>query len=705
QVFDAEGKDVTPHPLSCSDPRQGGLSAWSACFGAAVSALASSSSTQDSTCLLTTTETPLSETTEPGSQRDTAATLTDVQVRRKKVTEEPTEGGLDRRVDIYLSETQTLWMLDLPSVVVSVQSEDAGRVLERNKLYSDVCKSRAGSDRFVEKMMQTLNRATKNKEVQCDDVLVEEKGTMATSWDLFDSTNPSETQPTSGAAGRSRGMSGQSSRCHPSQEHPQAVAASSDRGKIALVHPAVTLARIQEEEKGRSLVMLTSEKFQQDLFFMERIVMGNIFQPKLAAYRQFPVLAEPDVTSDASGMVAAVKEAEQNELDKEKEDKEKQREGFTDPSAPSDLNNSPEEAVAPSLEQLWTFSCDLTRGHSVSSMAWNKANPDLLAVAYRACDFKDQKDSLVCCWSLKNPKWPERVFCCEHRVTALDFSLGSPSLVGVGLYDGSVAVYDVRSWEGAALLDSSHSSGNHSGPVWQLRWVEQDRDADGRKERLLSISADGRVTEWLVQARLDCTDLMIIKQTEREKLPGEEGRKKEAPLSQQAAGLCFDFHPKETHLYLAGTEEGLVHLCSCLGNRRFLETYRGHRAPVYRVAWNPFSTEMFLSCSADWTILLWHQESQAPLLTFHSPSEFVQDVMWSPKSPFTFAAVNESRAALWDLTASILNPTISCPASPGVPFTSVLFANSTDCLLLGDSEGGVAVFKLHNLAAASSDQV
>jgi len=39
---------------------------------------------------------------------------------------------------------------------------------------------------------------------------------------------------------------------------------------------------------------------------------------------------------------------------------------------------------------------------------------------------------------------------------------------------------------------------------------------------------------------------MKIKRTESEKkkLPGEKERKREALISQQAAGMCFDFHPK-----------------------------------------------------------------------------------------------------------------------------------------------------------------
>lgn len=41
----------------------------------------------------------------------------------------------------------------------------------------------------------------------------------------------------------------------------------------------------------------------------------------------------------------------------------------------AEAKESPAEDGNPRLEQLWSYSCDLTRGHSVSSMAWNKVNP------------------------------------------------------------------------------------------------------------------------------------------------------------------------------------------------------------------------------------------------------------------------------------------------------------------------------------------
>ncbi|XP_042662508.1 dynein axonemal intermediate chain 4 isoform X2 [Tyto alba] len=735
RVFDDEGKDVTPHPLFHSDPntvvpRQDKLLVPSAYYGATGSGFLSpfpvhqasggnassglfsrtygSSSTSISST--STTESLLDEIVEPGSRQDTTVSLSDVQVRREEIKEELTKEDLDRRVDIYLTETETIWILDMPSVVVSVESEDAGRVQERNRIYVDICKNRPGNDRFVEKMMQTINGATKNKEVQCDKIIMEDKGMTVTSWEVYDSFNVSEIEPTSKAGG-SRVTTGKSSKAHTTKEHNQAMSVSSGRGSTTskIISGSAGLARIYGEEKCHSEAILTSENFQQDLFFMERILMENIFQPKLAVYRQLPVLIDPDVTADTSGTVAATKEAQQGERDEEKAAKEEQKEAFIAPSVLLDLNKTREEIVPPRLERLWSYMCDLTNGHSVSSMAWSKVNPDLLAVGYGAFDFKGQKKGLACCWSLKNPMWPERIFQCEHGVTALDFSAASPNHLAVGMYDGSVAIYNVRSCNAAALLDSSESSNKHTGPVWQLRWVEQDRDAtgDGKKERLMCISADGRITEWLIQKRLDCTDLMKIKRTEskKKKLPGEKERKSEALILQQAAGMCFDFHPKDTNFYLAGTEEGHIHKCSCSCNEQFLETYRGHKGPVYKVAWNPFSTDMFLSCSADWSIILWHQDSQTPMLTFTSIPCFVHDIMWSPKSAFVFAAANETRVEIWDLGVSILSPVISRLANPGAKFTSVLFAESTDCLLAGDSNGEVGVFELRNLAAPSSPQV
>ncbi|NXQ19270.1 WDR78 protein, partial [Peucedramus taeniatus] len=565
---------------------------------------------------------------------------------------------------------------------------------ERNKIYTEICEAKIGSEYFEEKVVQTISGAAKTKEVQCETITVAEKGMMVTSWDLDTSLDASGTEPAETEEPKS--PAGKSSKSPTAEEQGQAVAVPSATAFSITIAESAAPARSPEEQECHSAAILTSAKLQQDLVVMERILMENIFQPKLALYRQIPVLIEPVVISDT--------EVEEDEEDEDEEEKEEEKQ-----EERAEADESPAEGAGPRLELLWSYRCDLTRGHSVSSMAWNRVNPDLLAVGYREFVSQNQKKGLACCWSLKNPMWPERIFRCEHGVTAVDFSLANPNLLAVGTAGGRVAVYDVRSREDAALLDSSASLNKHKGPVWQLRWVGQDRGAAAgdKEERLMCISGDGRMTQWFIQQRLDCSDVMRIKRTEsgKKKLPGERERKSEGPISQQAAGMCFDFHPENTDIFLAGTEEGHIYCCSCSGKEQILGTYRGHKGPVYKVAWNPSSTDMFLSCSADWSILLWHRDSHTPLLTFTSETAFVHDIKWAPKSAFIFTAVNEKRVEIWDLSVSIFDPVLSCAASPEGNLSCLLFARNAECLLLGDSCGQVGVWQLHSLAVPSSDQV
>ena len=53
-------------------------------------------------------------------------------------------------------------------------------------------------------------------------------------------------------------------------------------------------------------------------------------------------------------------------------------------------------------------------------------------------------DGLVLFWSLKHPEYPHKVYHTECSVTSLAFANKSANLLAVGLYDGTVGVYDVR---------------------------------------------------------------------------------------------------------------------------------------------------------------------------------------------------------------------------------------------------------------------
>ncbi len=254
-----------------------------------------------------------------------------------------------------------------------------------------------------------------------------------------------------------------------------------------------------------------------------------------------------------------------------------------------------DEAKAANVQKLFTyFSSELSQGRSVSSMAWSAINPDLLAVGYGkyVCDtsFSDamkasaaaiaagnvaaasgnalaaladsaypvpppssaaaevqppvdvaalatpaeseeNSGGLVLFWSLRNPDHPEKVLKTPFPVTALDFSTISPAILAVGMFNGDVAIYDVRrehDW-GKPLESAEGISGGHSDPVWlvhlqfdvwnyyhcnvlyfcrHLKWLVKGQD---RTETLVSISTDGNVLEWSFKKGILVQLLMQLK--------------------------------------------------------------------------------------------------------------------------------------------------------------------------------------------------
>nr|KAF6380918.1 hypothetical protein mMyoMyo1_020524 [Myotis myotis] len=727
QVFDVNGADVTPRPLYRPDPHTGTpkpnklLTSQDGSFSSEFvpshslyqntlnpsmlgqfsrSVLGSSTVSKSS---LSTSES-MAEDLEEAYKREGLASVTELQIPKKTTRKTITKEELKKTIDILLTETETVTLFNLPTVMISVEAEEAEKILQRNKNYENLCKNRLGNDLYVERMMQTINGAPKNKDVQCDRIIKENKGIMSTAWDLYDSYNTLElaslpvkqsTIDSSCRGSLRRSIIESSSKVSVLSKDQDrrgpgsTIEKNSDASSIMEIENAI-LAKMHDEEEDHSEAIFKSEKFHQDLFFMERVLMENVFQPKLAAYRQLPILKEPK----PEGPKDLSEGKKREEVEEKKEEEE-------------DIEIGEEQSTIPAnLERLWSFSCDLTKGLNVSSLAWNKANPDLLAVGYGHFGFKEQKKGLACCWSIKNPMWPERIYQSPYGVTAVDFSIGTPNLLAVGYHNGTIAVYNVQSNVNVPVLDSSESPQKHLEPIWQLQWIEQDRGTTGddKREILVSISADGRIAKWIIRKGLDCYDLMRLKRTTSSisRRGGEKEKKGEALISRQAPGMCFAFHPKDTNIYLAGTEEGHIHKCSCSYNEQYLDTYRGHKGPVYKIAWNPFCHDVFLSCSADWGVIIWQQENTKPFLSFYPTTYVVYDVAWSPKSSYIFAAANENRVEIWDLHISTLDPLIVNVANPGIKFTTVLFAKQTDCLLVGDSDGQVAVYELRNMPTALS---
>ncbi|XP_052774129.1 dynein axonemal intermediate chain 4-like isoform X2 [Mya arenaria] len=720
QIFDEGGNDVTPLPLHMTDPNQlkqkqsnllGDSSA-----GTPTDLMSQASIYNTGTVTASTfgggpfTRSVFSASYDTGSEsmieaedtdqsHDINTTWGEIRHKREEVKEDLTEDDLEKIIDLTLTETETIWLLDMPGVCVSLESEEAAGVTKKNEAYKDLLKNKQGNDRYAERGMNTFNEPQKCKLVQTSKIGYNEVGVNATTWDMYDTFqqldkdtkakgeddeeegtisrpgSPKEgevteqaTETTDPATGAPivREKSAASVRIDSRATFSSSIAGS--ESVVASRETGVSSMPTSEASQFDENIILQSDQFKTDLFIMERVINLNTYQGKQALYRGFNIVTDID--------------------------------GESVTATPAQLV----EDVGPNFDRLWSYTCKATQGRNVSCLSWNRSNPDLIAVGYGQFEFSNQKEGLLMCWSLKNPEFPERVYTCKEGVTAADFSRVNPSLLAVGLYDGGVAVYNVRHSTDEPILDNFLSPGKHTSPVWQIKWIEKERGSgDETAEVLVSISTDGRVCQWSIRKGFECYDLMRLKKMPT-RMGGKKEKKGEAFISRHAGGLCFDFNIRDSNIYLAGTEEGHIHRCSCSYNEQFLESYFGHNGPVYRIVWSPFVPDVFLSCSADWSIRLWHQDKPRPILNFFSTNKPVFDIAWSPKSATVFACVNEGSVEVWDLVYSTLDPMITMEPSSGAKQTSVTFSKNSDCLLVGDSEGQVTVLQLRFMPALPSQE-
>ena len=230
--------------------------------------------------------------------------------------------------------------------------------------------------------------------------------------------------------------------------------------------------------------------------------------------------------------------------------------------------------------------------------------------------------------------------------------------------DGSVSIYDIRDTSSKPALESAHSSGKHSEPVWGIKWVA--KELNKRSQQLTSISTDGSVKQWNMKKGLVPHELMQLKRipnraAQLSASSSASGGTTMEGLSREASGMCFDFPINDGTQYFAGTEDGLIHKCSVSYNEQTLENFYGHTGPVYKVRCSPFLPDAFLSCSADWSAMLWSQKQPSkPVLRLAAGGhDSLMDIVWSPNHSTMFALVSrEGRVEVWDLAASPLDPIV-----------------------------------------------
>lgn len=339
------------------------------------------------------------------------------------------------------------------------------------------------------------------------------------------------------------------------------------------------------------------------------------------------------------------------------------------------------------LLPLWRFSNECNKKLAVTALCWNPFYSDFFAVSYGSYDFMKQPRGKICCYTLKNPSFPEYSFSVDYGVMCIDIHKSCPHFIVAGCYDGSVAVYNLKA--GVLPEYQSGSTTKHSDPVWQIKWRADDLDGN---KNFVSVSSDGRISLWtVVKNELNCSDIITLR------IPGEcfEGPDG-TQLQILGSGTAFDFHSQQEGMFLVGTEEGRIHKCSLTYCSQFLETYDAHHMALYRIQWNLYHPNIFITCSADWSIKLWDHTQKEPLFTFDLKST-VGDVCWAPFSSTVFAAVTaDGKVHVFDLNVNkydaICSQTIINKKK--TKLTHIAFNSHFPIIIVGDDHGAVLSLKL-----------
>ncbi|KAI8896045.1 WD40-repeat-containing domain protein [Globomyces pollinis-pini] len=652
-------------------------------------------------------------------ENNSAAQLPGLSLERKQKEVDPS-----KIFQIVLQETETMFLLSLPSICVSSESIDESTIVKaQNAKYKELKSIIPNNDNYVSKAIQTFVNPNKNKDIQATSQKNVHAEVMVNQWAIYDAFNEQGTRPITSESDRPKVGDTEFGTLEKAKSMmidviPEEVAASTFVPEPA--YESVSDSRNSIGRGGRPSVTTASKttvnppqnnnpttpsdnfvdpkRLLGQLSLVERAVVGNNYMKKLISFRNVP----DDGDNEEKRLLALERQANEQEESHELESN-FQNHGKDDEK----LGNMSVNTI-PTLQLLWGYRCDLTRGRQVTYLCWNKQNEDILAVAYGESRLQSNvSPGLILCWSAKNPEWPDKIYPVNSPVTAIDFSKSNPGLLAVGFHDGRVAIYDVRKPDKNCVLDSENN-GKHRDPVWELKWVERERvagDEQSRGETLVSVSTDGRVTQWMIRKGLEYMDLMLLKRISKQKSNGTKGNvNANSFIARQAGGLCFDFNSKDSNTYIVGTEDGQIHRCSCSYNEQYLNTYSSHTGPINKVKYSPFVPTVFLSCSSDWTIRLWNQDSEEEVFKFQSGRDTINDISWSPLSATYFGTVSSNgRLEIWDLEFSVLDPIINHNVLDR-QLTAVAFASQSPVVITGDDYGAVTFYKLCRQTQHSDSQ-
>ncbi|CCM00365.1 uncharacterized protein FIBRA_02395 [Fibroporia radiculosa] len=318
------------------------------------------------------------------------------------------------------------------------------------------------------------------------------------------------------------------------------------------------------------------------------------------------------------------------------------------------------------------------KNRSVTDISWSPKYPELSCASYNKNPAAlNEPDGIVAVWNLHLLERPEFIFHSQSDVLSVTFSPFHSNLIFGGTYSGQILLWDTRS-KHLPVLKTPLSAAGHTHPVYAMQMHNH------RQETLELVHAGHNKT-------------------------GE------------VAITTLDFPDNETTTFWVGTEEGNVYQANrydragAKAGLNQYDVYKGHSGPVMGLHFHPLPgpvdfSDMFLTCSVDWTVKLWRAKSLAkpsttanvisPIYSFDEADDYVYDVKWHPSHPALFGAVDGSgRFDVWNLNIDTEVSTVSTVVGSGRALNKLQWDRKDGRrAALGGSDGKLYIYDIGDLA-------
>ncbi len=270
---------------------------------------------------------------------------------------------------------------------------------------------------------------------------------------------------------------------------------------------------------------------------------------------------------------------------------------------------------------------------------------------------------------------PEYIFHANSDILTAKFSPFDPRLIIGGTYSGQVLIWDTRTRNSFPDQQTPLTGWGHTHPIYSLNIVGTQN-----AHNIVSTSTDGVLCTWSIG--------MLTRPQEYLELSAKTTATSHARFD-DLAPTCTAFPASDPTYFLAGTEEGTIHLChryDRAGAKAGVDArvaYRSHAAPVMSLDFHRASGlldlgDLVLSTGLDWSVKLWRVSTPAasiatsdtvvtivtPLLNIDR-EDIVYDAKWSPVKPGVFACVDGAGSLeIWDLAVDTEVPVTTATPSP-----------------------------------------